>query len=113
MISLQRIRLARRSNPAHAPDVPSPTATDPAVETDAEFLAGLEREEATEKARILATYSPLPEDAAEYEAWARELDAGTLPPPLSGRFRSGEYHAIRTGQISEDEIAQLAAHGCI
>jgi hypothetical protein len=64
------------------------------VETDAEFLARLEREEAAEKARVMATYQPLPEDLAELAAWSEALDG----------FRN---------QVSSDELAQLAAHGCI
>jgi hypothetical protein len=115
MISLSRIRRARRSNPAPAPAVASPPAPEPAEETDADFLARLADGEAAEKARVLANYRPLPEDVAEFEAWSHELDAGTLPPDF-GRFRFGcmaELDAIRSGQISEDELAMLAAHGCI
>jgi hypothetical protein len=115
MISLTRIRRARRPRSAPAPVVPSPTSPEPAVETDAEFLARIADEEAAEKARVLATYRPLPEDVAEFEAWSHELDAGTLPPDF-GRFRFGcmaELDAIRSGQISEDELAQFAAHGAI
>jgi hypothetical protein len=82
-------------------------------ETDAEFLARLGHEEEIEKARVLATYQPSPTDLAEYAAWSEALDNGTLPPAAAVRFRLGEYDAIRRGQISEDELAQLAAHGCI
>jgi hypothetical protein len=82
-------------------------------ETDAEFLARLGEEEAFEKARVLETYQPLPEDLEEYAAWSQALEAGTLPPSLATRFRFGEFDAIRRGQISEDELSQLAAHGCL
>jgi hypothetical protein len=115
VISIARIRRVRRSRPAPTPAVASLPAPEPAVETDAEFLARLADEEAAEKARVLAAYHPLPEDVAEYEAWSRELEAGTLPPEL-GRFRFGcmaELDAIRSGQVSPDELGMLAAHGCI
>jgi hypothetical protein len=82
-------------------------------ETDAEFLARIEHEEAAEEARVLATYEPSPTDLAEYRAWSESLDAGTLPPALAGRFAFGEYDAIRRGQVSEDELSMLASHGCI
>jgi hypothetical protein len=90
-------------------------------ETDAEFLARLGHEEEIEKARVLGRYAPSPADLAEYEAWSQELDAGTLTGVSATRFRFGEFsrytddeeHAIRSGQISEDELAMMAAHGCI
>jgi hypothetical protein len=82
-------------------------------ETDAEFLARLGHEEEIERARVLATYQPSPTDLAEYAAWSEALDAGTLPPAVAVRFRLGEYDAIRRGQVTEDELAMIAAHGCI
>jgi hypothetical protein len=82
-------------------------------ETDAEFLARLGHEEEIERARVLATYQPSPTDLAEYAAWSQELDAGTLSGVSARRFRFGEFDAIRRGQISEDELSQLACHGCL
>ena len=82
-------------------------------ETDAEFLARLGHEEEIEKARVLATYQPSPTDLAEYAAWSGALAEGTLPAAVATHFRFGEYDAIRRGQISEDELSQLACHGCI
>jgi hypothetical protein len=78
-------------------------------ETDAEFLARLGHEEEIEKARVLATYQPSPTDLLEYSAWSQALDAGTLPPEASVRFRFGEYAAVRRGQVSEDELSMMAA----
>jgi hypothetical protein len=86
-------------------------------ETDAEFLARIGLEEEMEKARVLETYQPLPEDLLEYAAWSQALDAGTLTSVSATRFRYGEYaryaadqeHAIRSGQISEDELSMMAA----
>jgi hypothetical protein len=89
------------------PPVPEPD------ETDAEFLARLGHEEEIEKARVLANYQPSPTDLAEYAAWSEALDAGTLPPAVADQFRPGEYDAPRRGQVTEDELAQLAAHGAI
>jgi hypothetical protein len=92
-------------------------------ETDAESLARLGQEEAFERARVLETYQPLPEDLEEYAAWSQALDAGTLPPAGCRRFHFGilaesrytadEQDAIRRGQVTEDELAMLAAHGCV
>ena len=62
-----------------------------------------------EQARVMATYQPSPTDLAEYAAWAEALDAGTLPAEASGRFTLGEYDAVRRGQVSETELAMLAA----
>jgi hypothetical protein len=97
-----------------------PTVTIPGIapepETDAEFFARLAAEEAAEKARVLATYHPLPEDLAEYAAWSEALDAGTLPPELAGRFTFGcmaDVEHYRPGQPTDVELSQLAAHGCI
>jgi hypothetical protein len=86
-------------------------------ETDAEFLARLGHEEEIEKARVLATYQPLPEDLEEYARWSAALEAGTLTGVIATRFRYGEYaryaadqeHAIRSGQVSEDELSMMAA----
>jgi hypothetical protein len=78
-------------------------------ETDAEWIGRLEEQEAAEKARVLTTYQPSPTDLAEYSAWSRALDAGTLPPAISDHFRFGEYHALSTGQVSETELAMIAA----
>jgi hypothetical protein len=106
---IARIRRARRASPVSTKVIPPVPA--PPDETDAEFLARLADEEAAEKGRVLATYRPLPEDEAEYEAWSRELEAGMLPPDF-GRFRFGcmaELDALRSGQISHDELAMIAA----
>jgi hypothetical protein len=89
---------------------------DPEPETDAEFFARLAADEAAEKARVLATYHPLPEDLAEYAAWSEGLDAGTLPAHVAQSFRFGcmaEVEHYRPGQPTDDELAQLAAHGAI
>jgi hypothetical protein len=66
----------------------------PPVEADGEFLARVAAEDAAEKARVMATYQPLPEDLAELAAWSESLDG----------YR---------GQVSSEELGQLAAHGCI
>lgn len=89
----------------------APTRDHASAESDAEFLARIADEEAAERDRVLASYQPLPEDVAEFEAWSRELDAGTLPRDL-GHFRFGcmaELDAIRNGQVSPDELAMCAA----
>ena len=91
-------------------------------ESEAAFFARLASEEEHEKARVLATYQPSPTDLAEYSAWSEALDNGTLPPSAAGRFAFSplppvreschtiaEWDAIRSGQISEDELAMLAA----
>ena len=82
-------------------------------ETNEEWMARLEDQEAEEKARVLRQYEPLAEDLAEYAAWSAALEAGCLPPAVADHFRLGEYDAIRRGQISADELGQLVAHGCI
>jgi hypothetical protein len=97
----------------HASDcVPEPD------ETDAEWLARLEEQDEADKARVLATYQPSPTDLAEYAAWSEALDAGALPPAVADHFRLGEhsaaeYDAMRRGQVTSDELAMLAAHGCV
>jgi hypothetical protein len=87
-------------------------------ETDAEWLARIEREEAIEKDRVLSTYRPSAEDLAEYAAWCAALEAELLPPAAPRRFSFGsfascyapdEWNAILTGQVSLDELAMLAA----
>lgn len=66
----------------------------PPVETDADFLARLEREEAAELARVMSAYQPLPEDLREYEAWSQALDNGTLPPAEASRFSFGSFRRV-------------------
>jgi hypothetical protein len=97
-------------------DEPPPAAATlpglaPEPESDEQFFGRLAAEETMERDRVLATYQPLPEDLIEYRAWAEALDAGTLPPAAAERFRfsSAEDHALRTGQVSSDELAVLAA----
>lgn len=65
----------------------------PLVETDAEFLARLDAAEAAERARVLGAYPVLPEDLAELAAWSEPI----------GAYRG----------VSSDELAHLAAHGCV
>jgi hypothetical protein len=82
-------------------------------ETDAEFLARIELDELTERARIESEYHPLPEDLQEYSLWSAGLLDGTLAPSMASRFTLGEYDAYRRGQPTDDELGQLASHGCI
>jgi hypothetical protein len=86
-------------------------------ESDEEWLARLEEQDEAEKARVLATYYPLPEDVAEYVRWCAARDNGTLPAGVADRFRFGilddQVEHYRPGQPTEDELSQLAAHGCI
>jgi hypothetical protein len=66
----------------------------PPVETDAEFLARLGREESAELSRVMASYQPLPGDLEEYAAWSAALDDGTLPPESASRFSLGSFRRI-------------------
>jgi hypothetical protein len=91
---------------------------DPETETDAEFLARVASEEDLERARVLATYQPTLEDLREFEAWSAGLDSDALPASMADHFTLGEhsaeaYDAVRRGQVSETELAMMAAHGCI
>lgn len=90
---------------------------EPRDETAAEFMARIASEEAAELARVEAAYQPLPEDLEEYQLWAEALDAGRLTGDSAKRFTFGCYgvgepfghDAVMTGQISEDELAMVAA----
>jgi len=66
----------------------------PPVETDADFLARLEREESAELARVMTAYQPRHEDLEEYSAWSAALDNGTLPPAEASRFSFGSFARI-------------------
>ena len=87
--------------------------TGPESESDAQYLARITAEEQAERERIEAAYQPLPEDLAEYATWCAARENGTLPADVADRFRFGEYDAYRHGQPTDDELAQLASHGCI
>jgi hypothetical protein len=86
-------------------------------ESDEEWLARLEEQDEAEKARLLATYQPSTTDLAEYAAWSEGLDNGTLPRSAADRFHFGilddQVEHYRPGQPTADELAQLAAHGCV
>lgn len=85
-----------------------PARFEPTAE-DLAWLAALKAQEAAEKARVVAAYRPLPDDLAEYAAWSEALDSGMLPASAAGRFAFGEYDAIRSGQVTETELAMQAA----
>jgi hypothetical protein len=93
-------------------------------ETDAEFLARLGHEEDLERQRLANTYYPTAADLAEYGAWLESIGDGPEPWAVEpghsfedwGALRgprepwgADEQHAIRSGQISADELSMMAA----
>jgi hypothetical protein len=77
-------------------------------ETDEEWLARMAAVEESERERIETTYFPTRADLAEYDRFLSSLDDAT-----AARCTVEEWDAIRRHQISDDELSQLAAHGCI
>ena len=83
----------------------------PPVETDAQFLARLDAHDLAERRRIAETYHPTDADLRDYAEWLASLD-DNLPPPdidLSEYRTVAEWDAVRRGQVSETELAMMAA----
>lgn len=85
----------------------------PPVETDAEFLARLGHEEQIERQRLANTYHPTAADLAEYGAYLASIGDGPEPYAVEPGHSFEDWEALRSGQVSSDELAQLAAHGCL
>jgi hypothetical protein len=105
---------------ATSPDAPESAAAtlpsidpEPQSETDAEWLARLDVAEAAEVARIEASYRPTTADIAAYNAWLAEAGDGPEPWAVEAAHSYDDFEAIRSGQVTGDEFAQLAAHGAI
>lgn len=56
---------------------------------------------------------PTAADRADFEDWLDQVDEALPLPPIEPAFRAiEEWAALRCGQVSEDELSQIAAHGC-
>lgn len=100
------------------PDAPESAAAtlpsiDPEPESDVEWLARLDTTEAAEVARIEASYRPTTADLAEYDRWLESLGDGPEPWAIAAAHSYDDFEALRSGQVSSDELGQLAAHGCV
>jgi hypothetical protein len=93
---------------AAAPTLPS---IDPEPETDEEWLARLDATEAAELARIEASYRPSTADLAAYDAWLASVGDGPEPWAVEAAHRYDLFEAARG--VTSDELAHLAAHGCV
>jgi hypothetical protein len=102
-----------------SPDAPESAAAtlpsiDPEPESDEEWLARLDATQAAEVARIEASYRPTTADIAAYNAWLAEAGDGPEPWAVEAAHSYDDFEALRNGrQVTGDELAQLAGHGCI
>jgi hypothetical protein len=101
-----------------SPDAPESAAAtlpgiEPMPESPDEWLARVEATEASELARIESSYRPSSADLLAYNDWLASVGDGPEPWAIAAAHSYDEFEAIRRGQPTGDELAQLAAHGCV
>jgi hypothetical protein len=105
----------RYACPPDAPEASAPTlpSIDPEPESPEDWLARLEQTEAAELSRIESSYRPSTADLLAYNDWLASVGDGPEPWAVEAAHSYDQFEALRSGQVSSDELSQLAAHGCI